>query len=371
MSTQEKFCLRWNDFESNISLAFRELREDKDFFDVTLACEDDQIQAHKVILSACSPFFRTVLKRNPHERPLLYLKGVRYLDIAAVLNFMYHGEVNIAQENLNTFLAVAEDLQVKGLTQNNSENLPNNPKVPTVNTERTQNIPSPKRLKPSAPIQAKPTLLTEDDIEEVVPIKSEPMSSQGNDNHQQLQPEASFSSGGRGEMVAETGDYENDYEDYGYEPEAVYNDNSMMSHNMSANSDGVDRAMNWRIEDGLPWGLNRGSKPNSENFIPCPMCGKTFKTRGSLATHKYNFHKEGKDNMQTQMQPMIADPMQLLDLQMEPLSQVKDIECPTCGKHFSTRGSLATHKYNYHRDSNSSVVRAGDFSTESIGKPSS
>ena len=70
----EKFCLRWNDFESNISTAFRELRDDKDFFDVTLACDDEQIQAHKVILSACSPFFWGVLRRNPHAHPLLYLK---------------------------------------------------------------------------------------------------------------------------------------------------------------------------------------------------------------------------------------------------------------------------------------------------------
>ena len=43
----EKFCLRWNDFESNISVAFRELRDDKDLFDVTLACDDEQIQSHK------------------------------------------------------------------------------------------------------------------------------------------------------------------------------------------------------------------------------------------------------------------------------------------------------------------------------------
>ena len=53
----EKFCLRWNDFENNISKAFGELRDDKDFFDVTLACDDDQIQAHKVILSVRPPFF--------------------------------------------------------------------------------------------------------------------------------------------------------------------------------------------------------------------------------------------------------------------------------------------------------------------------
>merc|ERR1712154_668082 len=89
----EKFCLRWNDFESNISIAFRELRDDKDFFDVTLVCSSGQIQAHKIILSACSPFFRSVLKKNPHHHPLLYLKGVHYNDLQAVLNFMYHGEV--------------------------------------------------------------------------------------------------------------------------------------------------------------------------------------------------------------------------------------------------------------------------------------
>ena len=115
--TGEKFCLRWNDFEKNISTAFRELRDDKDFFDVTLACDNNQIRAHKVILSACSPFFRSVLKKNPHEHPLLYLKGVCYEDITAVLNFMYHGEVNVSQDQLNSFLAVAEDLKVKGLTQ--------------------------------------------------------------------------------------------------------------------------------------------------------------------------------------------------------------------------------------------------------------
>ena len=81
MSSSEKFCLKWNDFEANVSCAFRELREEEDFFDVTLACDDEQIQAHKVIVSACSPFFRNVLRRNPHQHPLLYLKGVKYREV--------------------------------------------------------------------------------------------------------------------------------------------------------------------------------------------------------------------------------------------------------------------------------------------------
>ena len=152
----EKFCLRWNDFENNISQAFKELRDDKDFFDVTLACDDEQIQAHKVILSACSPFFRNILRRNPHQHPLLYLKGVKYTDLQSVLNFMYHGEVNVAQEELNSFLAVAEDLQVKGLTQTGqkqqptSQNMGPPKKSPTEQPQAAINMPSQTRpTKPS------------------------------------------------------------------------------------------------------------------------------------------------------------------------------------------------------------------------------
>ena len=112
----EKFCLRWNNFETNISSAFKDIREEKQFFDITIACEDEQIQAHKVILSACSPFFKNVLYRNHHHHPLLYLKGVSFRDMEAVITFMYHGEVNVAQDDLNSFLQVAEDLRIKGIT---------------------------------------------------------------------------------------------------------------------------------------------------------------------------------------------------------------------------------------------------------------
>ena len=116
--TSEKFCLRWNDFETNISDAFRELREEKDFFDVTIACDDNQIEAHKVIVSACSPFFRNVLRRNPHQHPLLYLKDVKYTELLSVINFIYLGEVSVAQDELNHFLEAAQELQVKGLQSN-------------------------------------------------------------------------------------------------------------------------------------------------------------------------------------------------------------------------------------------------------------
>ena len=188
MGSSEKFCLRWNDFETNISVAFRELREEKDFFDVTLACDDSQVQAHKVILSACSPFFRQVLRKNPHQHPLLYLKGVKYKELLSVLNFMYMGEVNVAQEELNSFLAVAEDLRVKGLTQNQSEpqtktiSIPKSLPVMKSTTPRAperEADPPPKRPRPAPPTPLTPSipsssLAVDDDIQEYIPVKSEP-----------------------------------------------------------------------------------------------------------------------------------------------------------------------------------------------------
>ena len=124
MGSSENFCLRWNDFESNVSGAFRDLRAEADFFDVTLSCTDSgdrSLQAHKVILSACSSFFKNLLRQqaahhHTHPNPFIYLRGVSFSDLSSVLDFMYHGEVNVAQEDLNSFLAVAEELQIKGLT---------------------------------------------------------------------------------------------------------------------------------------------------------------------------------------------------------------------------------------------------------------
>jgi len=126
-SGTDNFCLRWNDFAENVSGAFKELRSESDFFDVTLACTDSgsrTLQAHKVILSACSNFFKSTFRQqtnaNKHPNPYIYLRGVTYNDLNSILDFIYNGEVNVAQEELNSFLAVAEELQIKGLTNRDS-----------------------------------------------------------------------------------------------------------------------------------------------------------------------------------------------------------------------------------------------------------
>ena len=112
----EKLCLQWNDFKENVGSAFGKLKEDNDFADVTLACEDGkQFEAHKVILATSSPFLENLLKRNKHPHPLVFMRGVSSVDLEAVINFLYFGEANISQENLESFLAIAQELQLKGL----------------------------------------------------------------------------------------------------------------------------------------------------------------------------------------------------------------------------------------------------------------
>ena len=170
----DKFCLRWNDFESNVSSAFRDLREEKDFFDVTLACEDSQMEAHKVILSACSPFFKNILRRNPHQHPLLYLKGVKSTELSNVLSFMYQGEVNVAQESLNTFLSVAEELQVKGLTQGGGQQSQQSSVKHKSESDHSSSKPF-KKLRPNSTQASFTTNTSQDsDIQELVHIKPEP-----------------------------------------------------------------------------------------------------------------------------------------------------------------------------------------------------
>ena len=110
----EKLCLQWNDFQENIKSAIGNLREDKDLQDVTLVSEDgQQVEAHKVILASSSPFFQKLLGRNNHTHPLIYMRGVKFEDLLAIVDFLYCGEANVFQENLDSFLAIAEELQLK------------------------------------------------------------------------------------------------------------------------------------------------------------------------------------------------------------------------------------------------------------------
>ena len=285
-TANEKFCLRWNDFETNISTSFKELRDDQDFFDVTLACGDDkQVQAHKVILSACSPFFRCILKKNPHPHPLLYLKGVKYEEVLSVLDFMYHGEVNVAQEDLSSFLAVAKELEVKGLTQEDSEEKSNTQST----IEKSRNKLFDKQIvSPQKGIQnyERGMSLNADTVqqiktEEPVVIDCDP------DQDIPVQP------------IVDCNDYQAHSSEYGYNQDYVDDQfesgegqnldlaqgiafyNYLQYHYMSYDFLSKVNFSDFGIHQNLSWKTGRSEKKN----VPCDICFKTFSSKDSLRNH--------------------------------------------------------------------------------------
>ena len=112
----ECFNLSWPDFETCTSSVFKDLLEDELFTDVTLACEDNkQIKAHKVILSSCSSFFKNIFINNSHKHMLIYLKGVKMAQLTPIIRFVYLGETEVGQDDLDQFMNAAKGLEIRGL----------------------------------------------------------------------------------------------------------------------------------------------------------------------------------------------------------------------------------------------------------------
>ena len=116
MPSVEKCSLVWSDFQENVVGTFCDLRDDRDFCDVTLVCEDNQqIFGHKVVLSSSSQLLKAMLKGSPHKHPLLYFWGIKARDLASMVDFIYTGQVQVYRSDLPDFLNLAELLKVKGV----------------------------------------------------------------------------------------------------------------------------------------------------------------------------------------------------------------------------------------------------------------
>ena len=295
MAVKEKFRLTWNDFERNVSSAFNAIWEDKDFLDVTLVCDNKQVEAHKVVIAACSPFFKSILRRNPHQHPLLYLKGVLFDDLVSVLHFMYKGEVNIAQEQLNSFLSVAEDLQVKGLTYYGHNGVNSKPEASPKSSSRPFH-PAPaisstnqikrQKVTPSTSTSQSFVDTGDDVIQEVVPVKTEPS------QHQQVNPHQSQ------EVLAPMEDQ--NYVEEGYED---YAEDQQNEDGTELPKD-VDSAVKAKMrKEGRLW-LCTDCDYSSYNFshiydhierkhavhsgYDCQNCGQVLKTKDSARRHSKN-----------------------------------------------------------------------------------
>jgi len=317
-ASSENFCLRWNDFESNVSGAFRDLRQEADFFDVTLGCPDGKsLQAHKVILSACSSTFKTMLRdtqRNTNSHhPYIFLRGVSFPDLSAVLDFMYHGEVNVAQEDLNSFLAVAEELQIKGLTQKEGGE-PSKPKPSGSGAVKRPVQPSSENVSASSTPAVKKIRRSSPDLPEQGQIKTIDIKSDPEAGPSGASQAVNRDGGASADYADESGDFE-DYGDYYGEGEGGDNgaDGSMMEGGEEgAGGKGVDE-------------YNKGYMKVDESYM-CLTCGKYFTGTVNARNHYTQTHYQGP-------------PMQ----------------CAICSKVFKKPDSLRKHNLKIHGSSKKDV----------------
>ncbi|XP_068221261.1 protein bric-a-brac 1-like isoform X7 [Palaemon carinicauda] len=114
---QDQFLLKWNNHQNNFVEVFSYLRTQDAFVDVTLACDGKSFSAHKVVLSACSPYFQTLFQTNPCKHPIVFLKDVKGQELEALIEFIYKGEVSVSQSELGSLISTAENLKIKGLAE--------------------------------------------------------------------------------------------------------------------------------------------------------------------------------------------------------------------------------------------------------------
>ena len=236
----EKFCLKWNDFHSNISKSFGLFRNEDYLHDVTLVSDDhQQFSAHKLVLSACSEYFKNIFQHNskPNAHPLLCLDGISSGDLNNIMDYIYNGEVQIFQENLDRFLNVAQRLKLEGLMENDA-GFKNNFNETKIAKEEDETLPCETRNEINEPLKPRQVANAE---RVMVPVFSK-----------------------------SAGDIEN-----------------TVNQNMERVSSGVYKCKLC----GKTAKQSNDLKKHIETHIdgvsyPCQLCGKTFRSRNSYNTHK-------------------------------------------------------------------------------------
>jgi len=312
---EEKYLLRWNDFESNLSEGFRNFRSENSFCDVTLACEDNQLQAHKVILSASSNFFKRVLTKNVHQHPLLYLKGVRMSDLESIINYIYHGETNVALGELDTFLEVATELQIKGLTSppgsptKKVSQEPPRKKYEFEDTHQEKELPNKSRSvlkRPNTTIQdSKESIVKVKKEYEVQVIEDEEAPEEVSYPEEDYSQQNDFHSSMSGEIPY---DYNQDGASFNQEDQRSFSNNHMDYSAASEVKRLTDQYLQKIEVNGcLLWTCTRCGKQGKmkhhvrehieSNHIDCltfscPYCSKEMKNRVALRSHISKNHRE-------------------------------------------------------------------------------
>ena len=250
-----KLFLQWDEFCNNIHTSLASLRETNDFADVTLVCEDgQQVEAHKVVLAASSPVFQNLLKKNKHPHPLIYMRGVQSLDLVAIIDFLYFGEANVLQENLDSFLALAEELRLKGLTGSGNSG---EAKEPTKDfKENFENNPIKRKTAKQSSAPSRPQYKTPPSTSTVIATENSSTDANNQDLDDQI--------------------------------------NSVITKNGSKGPNGRELfSCNICGKQGKPSHLRDHIEANHITGLShaCNICGKASRSRSALRMHKNDYHK--------------------------------------------------------------------------------
>jgi len=309
MGSDEAFCLKWNDFQGSISSSLGSLRTTSDLLDVTLQCGVESLQCHRLVLSACSDWFKTVFRALPAvtQHPVIVMWEATARDMALLLDFMYNGEVNVKQENLNSFLALAEKLSVRGLTQGQGgggggEKKPEKHKEPVrqapVHTstpvvrrqeERVETVKR-QRVEQRAPEQR--VVQQHHEVEEVAVVKQEV----SREVEQVVEEYGSYQEGG------EVAQYEGDnmYDSYYEGDDGGQGDYSQVDNSQQmASSKGLYRngpgecPFCFKSVQKLSYHVEDKHIPNP---TPCTECGKIFSSMNKMRNHRSTSHRQRNSN---------------------------------------------------------------------------
>eukprot|EP00092_Neocalanus_flemingeri_P082038 GFUD01102601.1.p1 GENE.GFUD01102601.1~~GFUD01102601.1.p1 ORF type:complete len:647 (-),score=192.59 GFUD01102601.1:563-2503(-) len=323
---QDQFSLKWKDFHANIATSFKGLRDDDDFLDVTVACDEDkQLQAHKVILSACSPYFRSMLRKNKSQHPVLIMPdSVRFQDVVSLVDFMYHGEVSVPSEELSVFMNTAKQFKVRGLVEDE-----------TPRNRQPTRPPIPKPTLPARPQQVQsPSLNVPPDIRQRLPpgiqMVKRPASEASPEKRPRLNPPTAKA--GPNPNQNQFGDEEDSGDDITEIREGEDSNDFYEEY-----PDYEDPNMGYEGEEA-PMPPQAGSGPQLMGLL-CPNCRQMCQGVQALKEHMQVC--KGGQRGQSQPPPA-AGGMGVREIPEEPQ------ECHICDKSFKSHRTLDNHMKKQH-----------------------
>ena len=289
MSEGNQLHLNWNNFGDNLISLVKEFRDDKDFHDVTLLCEDGvMIPANKFLMSCCSSFFKFVFKRTLQANVVIYLKGVKGNHMKSILDFIYYGQTNVNENQLSSFLQSANDLKICGLVETNKRG--------HLSRYLKKNSEDVGLREP----EAKPEPVMEDNILTDLEIKSEMSSDSPPPNLITENVDPLIASEDSREMEpGKAQNYSSDRDVNKYLEKVTYQQRQekMEKRNFTIQNTCTSfscticgKAFNYKhvLENHIETHMN--------NSYPCEICQKNFKTRNSLKSHLSQKHRTGQQS---------------------------------------------------------------------------